>query len=204
MRQVLRGARAHLIGLLKSAALCALFVGVVCFGHPLPRSFGAYRVGSVQVIVAIPNASPGTSGAGAPATPPLGAPAPVASDPAPARTPAAASSPATESAPTPAPPATPDVPEGNGYGCAAAITYLSAHAAPGFAVSCPHFADGHQATTQCIGPPDCQPGSELIWIADPCPAAYMNEASNSFVLIGESDAPWDPYGYCNQGDNPLG
>jgi hypothetical protein len=33
-------------------------------------------------------------------------------------------------------------------------------------------------------------------IADPCPAAYMNEASNSWDLVGASDAPLDPYGYC--------
>ena len=36
----------------------------------------------------------------------------------------------------------------------------------------------------------------LIEIADPCPAAYMNEASNSWVLLGVSDVPIDPYGQC--------
>jgi hypothetical protein len=33
-------------------------------------------------------------------------------------------------------------------------------------------------------------------IADPCPNAYMNEASNSWALMGGSDAPLDPYGSC--------
>lgn len=89
-------------------------------------------------------------------------------------------------------------------GCAAALAYLVQHAAPGFVASCPHEAGGHQATTQCVGPPDCVPGTELIWIADPCPAAYMNEASNSYVLIGESDAPWDPFGYCGEPGDPYG
>ena len=40
------------------------------------------------------------------------------------------------------------------------------------------------------------PGEKLIAIAVACPAAYMNEASNSWVVTGRSDAPIDPYGYC--------
>jgi hypothetical protein len=36
----------------------------------------------------------------------------------------------------------------------------------------------------------------IIVIADPCPAAYMNEASNSWAMMGASDAPIDPYGSC--------
>ena len=40
-------------------------------------------------------------------------------------------------------------------------------------------------------------GSErLIEIVDPCPAAYMNEASNSWALLGVSDVPIDPCGRC--------
>jgi hypothetical protein len=88
--------------------------------------------------------------------------------------------------------------------CQAALAYLAAHAAPGFVASCPHYAGGHQAATTCVGAPDCTPGSEFIWIADPCPAAYMNEASNSWVLTGQSAAPWDPYGYCGEPGNPYG
>jgi len=36
----------------------------------------------------------------------------------------------------------------------------------------------------------------VIAIATPCPAAYMNEASNSWVLVGKSNAALDPNGDC--------
>jgi hypothetical protein len=81
------------------------------------------------------------------------------------------------------------------YGCDAALAYLSAHAAPGFSFECPGYADGHQAMT-CENIPGLCPGTSVIAIAVPCAAAYMNEASNSWVLTGKSDAPIDPYGYC--------
>lgn len=90
------------------------------------------------------------------------------------------------------------------WGCSAALAYIAAHGAPGFVASCPHYAGGHQAITECVGPPECEPGTDFIWIADACPAAYMNEASNSWVLIGESSAPLDPYGYCGEPGNPYG
>lgn len=83
----------------------------------------------------------------------------------------------------------------SGYGCAYALSYLAAHAAPGFAFQCPGYAAGHQAMT-CINVAGLCPGAKLIAIAVPCAAAYMNEASNSWVLTGKSDAPIDPYGYC--------
>lgn len=40
------------------------------------------------------------------------------------------------------------------------------------------------------------PNEAIIAIADACPAAYMNEASNSWSLLGLSSAPIDPYGSC--------
>ena len=83
-----------------------------------------------------------------------------------------------------------------GYGCSYAIAYLRAHAAPGFSFECPGYADGHQAMT-CINIAGLCPGSKLIAISTPCSAAYMNEASNSWVLLGLKDAPIDPYGYCH-------
>jgi hypothetical protein len=83
----------------------------------------------------------------------------------------------------------------SGYGCAAALAYLATHAAPGFTFECPGYADGHQAMT-CINTPGLCSGMKLIAINDPCPAAYMNEASNSWVLEGLRSAPIDPYGYC--------
>lgn len=54
---------------------------------------------------------------------------------------------------------------------------------------------GHQAMT-CVNVPGVCPGERLIVISVPCRAAYMNEASNSWVLLGLSRAPIDPYGYC--------
>jgi hypothetical protein len=82
------------------------------------------------------------------------------------------------------------------YGCGPAISYLSAHAAPGFHFECPGYALGHQAMT-CINVAGVCPGSHLIVISNPCQAAYMNEASNSWVLEGLRQAPIDPYGYCH-------
>jgi hypothetical protein len=96
--------------------------------------------------------------------------------------------------PTTAPPApAPVVP--SGYGCGPALAYLQAHAAPGFIFQCPGYAQGHQAMT-CDNVAGVCPGTKLIAIAVPCPAAYMNEASNSWVVTGQSNAAIDPYGYC--------
>jgi hypothetical protein len=82
-----------------------------------------------------------------------------------------------------------------GYGCGAALAYLEAHAAPGFTFACPAWADGHQAMT-CVNVAGVCSGTRVIAISIPCPAAYMNEASNSWVVLGESKAPLDPYGFC--------
>jgi hypothetical protein len=86
--------------------------------------------------------------------------------------------------------------EASASGCAAARAYLAAYAAPGFAVRCPGYADGHQAATMCASAATTCSTDRFIAIADPCPAAYMNEAANSWVLSGLSDAPLDPYGAC--------
>ncbi len=86
--------------------------------------------------------------------------------------------------------------QSDGYGCGAAISYLEKHAAPGFSFECPGYAEGHQAMT-CVNVAGVCPGAKLIAISVPCAAAYMNESSNSWVLSGESDAPIDPYGYCD-------
>jgi hypothetical protein len=91
---------------------------------------------------------------------------------------------------------TPASSEPTGYGCGDALAYLRLHAAPGFNFECPGYADGHQAMT-CIDISGLCPGTKLIAISTPCAAAYMNEASNSWVLTGQSDAPIDPYGYCH-------
>jgi hypothetical protein len=111
----------------------------------------------------------------------------------------------TTTAPPPPPPTTAPAPPPparvavaavpSGYGCGPAIAYLRVHAAPGFSFECPGWADGHQAMS-CDNVPGVCLGTMVIAISTPCPAAYMNEASNSWVLLGKSDAPLDPYGYC--------
>jgi hypothetical protein len=75
------------------------------------------------------------------------------------------------------------------------VTYLSAYAYRGFTIECPGNALGRQGMT-CLNVAGVCPGEAIIAIADACPAAYMNEASNSWVLEGQSPAPIDPYGTC--------
>jgi hypothetical protein len=96
----------------------------------------------------------------------------------------------------PQPVATPQsMPPQSSYGCGPALTYLAAHAAPGFNFECPGYALGHQGLT-CIDIANVCPDEALIVISDPCAAAYMNEASNSWVGEGLSTAPFDPFGNC--------
>ena len=84
----------------------------------------------------------------------------------------------------------------SGYGCSAALAYLRTHAAPRFRFQCPGYALGHQGMTCANHPPQC-PGERIIVIAVPCRAAYMNEASNSWVVIGLRHHAIDPYGHCH-------
>ena len=81
------------------------------------------------------------------------------------------------------------------WGCPAALAYLRAYAAPGFALECPGDAEGHEGMT-CVKDPSGCPDGPVIAIADPCAQTYMNEASNSWVLTRRSDAPIDPFGVC--------
>ena len=83
----------------------------------------------------------------------------------------------------------------SGWGCAAADSWLSSHSAPGYQFVCPGYAEGHQAMT-CNNTSAC-PGVHLIVIAIPCPAAYMNEAHNSWIISGLATGKIDPYGYCS-------
>jgi hypothetical protein len=128
-------------------------------------------------------------------TPPPTPPAPPVTTP----TAAVAATPAPAPAPAPTPassdPATlPAVGQATAWGCGAAIAYLQAYAAKGFTLQCPGYADGREAMT-CWNTSSC-PGSAVIAIADACPQAYMNEASNSLVMTGAAEAPIDPYGPC--------
>jgi hypothetical protein len=81
------------------------------------------------------------------------------------------------------------------WGCPAALAYLSAYASPNFTLECPGNAEGHEGMT-CRDWPGICPGAAVIAIAKPCPAAYMNEAYNSWVSMGAASGPEDPYGYC--------
>jgi hypothetical protein len=85
--------------------------------------------------------------------------------------------------------------QASAWGCPAALAYLSAYAYPGFTFECPGNALGREGMT-CLNEPGVCPGEAIIAIADACPAAYMNEASNSWVLEGQSTAPIDPFGAC--------
>ena len=87
--------------------------------------------------------------------------------------------------------------EATAFGCTAALAYLAAYAAPGFTAQCPADAGGHQAGTLCWSSATRCDIARVIHIAEPCAAAYMNEASNSWVLLGVTDAPIDPYGSCH-------
>jgi hypothetical protein len=89
----------------------------------------------------------------------------------------------------------PPVGQATAWGCAAAVAYDTAYAYPGFTVVCPGNALGRQGMT-CKDEPGVCPGALVIAIADPCPAAYMNEAANSWVLMGAAPGPLDPYGAC--------
>jgi hypothetical protein len=113
--------------------------------------------------------------------------------------PAPAPAPATvAAAPAPAasdPGVVPPIGRATAWGCGAALSYLQAYAAKGFALECPGYAEGREAMT-CMNQAGACPGTSVIAIADPCPQAYMNEASNSYVIKGVADTPIDPFGPC--------
>lgn len=100
------------------------------------------------------------------------------------------------SSPAPAPPAPASTPTFDQQ-CALDNAYLLAHAYPyGFIIECGGYAGGNAALTCVNGDPLCPATNEII-IADVyCWTAVENEASNSWVLEGLSDAPIDPYGEC--------
>jgi len=78
-----------------------------------------------------------------------------------------------------------------GFGCRDAMSYLTENAAPGWHFECPAYADGNQAMT-CWNIAGLCADTKLIAIAMPGAAAYMNQASNSWVLSGLSNGPIDP------------
>ena len=97
---------------------------------------------------------------------------------------------------TPAPARTVVAAASSADSCSTALAYLAAHSAPGFSFECPGYAIGHQAMT-CINEPGICAGEKIIVLNVVCPASYMNEASNSWVLVGLAHTRIDPYGYCH-------
>ena len=88
-------------------------------------------------------------------------------------------------APSPAPAVT--------TGCADALAYLAAHQAPGFVDTCADgSALGHYGFS-CADVPGMCPGVRIVHIACPAPFVYMNEAHNSWVVIGQGSGI-DPFG----------
>jgi hypothetical protein len=125
--------------------------------------------------------------------PPAPAPAVLASTPAPP--------------PPPAPPALPAWGHATAWGCAAALPYLQAYAAPGFALDCPGYAEGHEAMTCIHGTPqypDACPNGPTIAISDPCPQAYMNESANSWLLTGQLSTEQAKFGVSYSTIDPFG
>jgi len=136
-----------------------------------------------------------------PASPPaVLAAAPVS--PPPAAVPPAAVPPA-----VPAAPALPAYGQASTPGCTAALAYLQAYAAPGFALDCPGYALGHEAMTCLHGTPqypDACTNGPTIAISDACPQAYMNEAANSWNLTGQLSTEQQKFGASYSDIDPFG
>jgi len=148
-------------------------------------------------ITPAPAATPAPAPAPAPTTTTTTTPPAPAPAPAPAATPAVAPTPATpgETAAAADPSVVPPIGEATAWGCGAALAYLQAYAAKGFTFECPGYAEGREAMT-CMNVAGACPAAAVIAIADPCPQAYMNETSNSYVISGVTDTPIDPFGPC--------
>jgi transcriptional regulator with XRE-family HTH domain len=97
--------------------------------------------------------------------------------------------------------------------CATALSYLAAHAKPGFAHYCRpgdlKVGISNAVAYTCVPGPTfaCPDGNREIIIADPgCAATYENEASNSYWNFStgaiiepgatQDGRTWDPYGEC--------
>jgi hypothetical protein len=107
----------------------------------------------------------------------------------------------------PAPPALPAFGHATAWGCAAALPYLQAYAAPGFALDCPGYAEGHEAMTCIHGTPqypDACPDGPTIAISDPCPQAYMNESANSWLMTGQLSTEQQKFGVAYSTIDPFG
>jgi hypothetical protein len=168
------------------ASTAILFISLL-FVVPTPVAMAAGTVEVAQRVVAQPVPPPTAAPVSTTSTPapePVPSPTTTLPAPVPALTTVAAST-ASQGLPARG--------HATASGCGPALAYMAAYAAPGFQLICPGDAQGHQATT-CINSYPCAPGQKMILIADPCPAAYMNESSNSLAI--QFGGVIDPYGAC--------
>jgi len=147
-----------------------------------------------------------TTGALVPAHAPTTTSTTTTTAPAPAPT-AAAAVLASTPPPAPAAPTLPSYGHATAWGCTAALAYLQAYAAPGFALDCPGYAEGHEAMTCIHGSPQypdaCVNGPEIA-ISDACPQAYMNESANSWLLTGQTATEQAKFGVVYGSIDPFG
>jgi hypothetical protein len=192
------------------ASIATFALGGV-YGVPAAVSspdYGAQQPGTALLASARVAAVPATTTTTpAPTTTPTTAPAPATTTTVPAPTPPAvlASTPA-PAAPA-APPTLPTYGHATAWGCTAALAYLQAYAAPGFALDCPGYAEGHEAMTCLHGTPQypdaCLNGPEIA-ISDACPQAYMNESANSWLLTGQTATEQAKFGVSYGSIDPFG
>jgi hypothetical protein len=192
---------AAVVGVAATCLAVAWTAGPVLFGgaHPVPASPGVSRTSGVPplaptlaVAASVAAHKSETTGpailhAHAAAAQPAHTPHPAS------RVVSTTAPPTRDRAPAPGPgSASVAVNAHPGWGCVAALAYLQQHANPAFRLECPGYAEGHQAMT-CSEVAGICPASSEIVIAVPCPAAYENEAWNSWHL---TTGPIDPYGSC--------
>jgi len=149
-----------------------------------------------------------TTGALVPAHAPTTTSTTTTTAPAPAPAPTAAAAVlASTPPPAPAAPTLPSYGHATAWGCTAALAYLQAYAAPGFALDCPGYAEGHEAMTCIHGSPQypdaCVNGPEIA-ISDACPQAYMNESANSWLLTGQTATEQAKFGVAYGSIDPFG
>ena len=124
-----------------------------------------------------------------------------------ARRPRASSRRPRTAARSPAPPAVPAYGHATAWGCSAALAYLQTYAAPGFALDCPGYAEGHEAMTCLHGTPqypNACPNGPTIAISDACPQAYMNESANSWLMTGQLSTEQQKFGVSYDSIDPFG
>jgi hypothetical protein len=189
LNRVVRTRPAALVPRVLFAALAILAVQLLTVqgSPPAPLTSTSTPTSTSVISTAVP-ALPTTTAASSAPTPPAAPPAMVATPSAVAAAPAAVPPPTDPSL-------VPPVGRATAWGCTAALAYLQAYAAKGFTLECPGYARGQEAMT-CMRVAGVCPTSAVIAIADRCPQAYMNEASNSYVIVADADTPVDPFGPC--------